>query len=220
MCTKIFQLVLVAVLLLAFMPGSAQPFMDEIKQFKQQDSIQFPPKNAILFVGSSSFRKWTDVQSYFPGYPIINRGFGGSSLPDVIRYAKDIIYPYHPKQVVIYCGDNDLAASDTVTGQTVFNRFKMLFGMIREKLPVANIVFISLKPSPSRLYTMKNEVIANDKIKNFISKQQNAVFVDVYHKMLNPDGKPIPAIFEADSLHMNSGGYKIWQKEIQPSLKK
>jgi len=209
-----------SMLLLAALQGVAQPFMDEIKQFKKEDSIQFPPKEAIVFVGSSSFRKWTDVQSYFPGYPIINRGFGGSTLPDVIRYARDIIFPYHPKQVVIYCGDNDLVSSDTVNGETVFARFKILFGMIRKNLPAADIVFVSLKPSPSRLRTMKNEEIANDKIKDYISKQQHASFVDVYHKMLNPDGKPIPAIFEADSLHMNSGGYKIWQKEIQPHLKK
>ena len=215
---KTSQSVIVILLLLVSLHSSAQPFIDEIKQFKKQDSSQFPSKNAILFVGSSSFRKWTDVQSYFPGYPIINRGFGGSSLPDVIRYAGDIIYPYHPKQVVIYCGDNDLAASDTVTGETVFTRFKILFGMIRQHLPSANIAFVSLKPSPSRLRTMKDEVIANDKIKDFISKQKNASFIDVYHKMLNPDGRPIPAIFESDSLHMNAGGYKIWQKEIQPHL--
>src|SRR5213596_1026689 len=87
------------------------PFYNEIQQFKKQDSISFPPKDAILLVGSSSFRKWQDVQSYFPNYTIINRGFGGSVLPDVIRYANDIIIPYHPKQVLIYCGDNDLASS-------------------------------------------------------------------------------------------------------------
>ena len=111
------------------------PFWEDIQNFKKQDSIHFPPKNAILFVGSSSFTKWTDVQNYFPGYKIINRGFGGSSLPDVIRYADDIIFPYHPKQIVIYCGENDLAASDTATAQIVFNRFKELFALIRKKLP-------------------------------------------------------------------------------------
>ena len=58
------------------------PFWDDIQAFKHQDSIQMPPQHAILFVGSSSFTKWTDVQNYFPGYTIINRGFGGSSLPD------------------------------------------------------------------------------------------------------------------------------------------
>src|ERR1700761_1934486 len=86
------------------------PFWNEIAEFKHQDSVQRPPSGAILFVGSSSFRKWTNLQSYFPGYTIINRGFGGSTLPDVIRYANDIIFPYHPKEIVIYCGENDFAA--------------------------------------------------------------------------------------------------------------
>src|SRR5829696_3884450 len=78
-------------------------FWNDIQRFKSQDSNYVPAKNAILFVGSSSFTKWTDVQDYFPGYKIINRGFGGSSLPDLIRYADDIIFPYQPKQIVIYC---------------------------------------------------------------------------------------------------------------------
>ena len=79
------------------------PFYNDIQQFKKQDSIHFPGKQQILFVGSSSFTKWTDIQDYFPSYPIINRGFGGSSLPDVIHYADDIIFPYQPKQIIIYC---------------------------------------------------------------------------------------------------------------------
>ena len=83
-------------LLFATLTGYAQtaPFQDEINSFKKEDSAHFPPKNAILFVGSSSFHMWTDVQNYFPGYTIINRGFGGSALPDVIRFAPDIIFPY------------------------------------------------------------------------------------------------------------------------------
>src|SRR6202012_1719283 len=110
------------------------PFWNEIAEFKKQDSLQHPPSGAILFVGSSSFRKWTNLQSYFPGYPVINRGFGGSTFPDVIRYAGEIIYPYHPKQVVIYCGDNDLAVSDSVTATVVFNRFVHLYDLIRSRL--------------------------------------------------------------------------------------
>src|ERR1700756_344400 len=99
--------VLIAGLLLIGSFASSQdtkpPFWKDIQAFKQQDSLYSPPKHAILFVGSSSFTKWTDVQSYFPGYTIINRGFGGSSLPDVIYYANDIIFPYHPQEIVIYC---------------------------------------------------------------------------------------------------------------------
>jgi hypothetical protein len=127
------KILVVFFLLLSAEKINAQPpFWDEVQNFKKQDSLHFPAKNQILFVGSSSFRKWTDVQNYFPGYKIINRGFGGSSLPDVIRYAEDIIFPYHPKQILIYCGDNDLAASDTVSATTVFIRFQQLFTFIRK----------------------------------------------------------------------------------------
>jgi lysophospholipase L1-like esterase len=195
-------------------------FWDEIQNFKKQDSINPPPKNAILFVGSSSFRKWEDVQKYFPGYKIINRGFGGSSLPDMIRYAGDIIFPYHPKEIVIYCGENDLAAADTVTSQMVFERFKKLFVLIRKKLPKVPIVFISIKPSPSRQHLMPKMVSANMIIKNYLAKNTNTTFVDVYHKMLKTDGTPMDDIFLEDKLHMTPKGYAIWKKAIQPYLLK
>jgi len=199
---------------------NAQPFADEIAAFKKQDSLQFPAKNEILFVGSSSFRKWTDVQQYFPAYPIINRGFGGSSLTDVIRYEKEIIFPYRPKQVVIYCGENDLAASDTVTGQIVFERFKILFNDIRNKFPKIPIAFVSIKPSISRQRLMPKMEQANKLIKNFIGKKEKTAFIDVYHKMLKADGTPMDDIFLEDNLHMNAKGYAIWQKAIKPYLLK
>lgn len=200
--------------------GQELPFYNEIQDFKKQDSISFPPENAILLVGSSSFQKWKDVRSYFPKYTIINRGFGGSTLPDVIRYANDVITPYHPKQVLIYCGDNDLAASDTITPQIVTKRFKTLFHIIRTNLPKTNITFVSIKPSPSRKLLMPKMKQVNLLIKSFLQKQKRASFIDVYHPMLLQNGEPLPEIFLEDSLHMNAKGYAIWKEAIQPHLLK
>ena len=203
---------------LAFQSQGQQAFAAEIKAFRQQDSLRMPPPNEVLFIGSSSFRKWTDVQSYFPGTPIINRAFGGSTLPDVIYYANDVIFPYKAKQIVIYCGDNDLAASDTVTAAMVFGRFNKLYYLIRKEMPVVDIVFVSIKPSPSRRQLMKKDVEANKLISDFISHQEHAKFVDVYSRMLRPDGDPIPDLFLSDSLHMNAKGYAIWKEAIGPVL--
>jgi lysophospholipase L1-like esterase len=200
--------------------ATAQPFIDEIRAFKKQDSLTPPPPNGILFIGSSSFTNWKDVSSYFPGYPILNRGFGGSSLPDVIRYAKDIIFPYQPKQIVIYCGENDLADSDTVTGKMVYERFIQLFSIIRKQLPAVPLAFISLKPSPSRWQLNNKMIAANQLIKKYLRKKNKTVFIDVYHKMLNEEGLPMKDIFSEDSLHMNAKGYAIWQKLIAPCLVK
>jgi lysophospholipase L1-like esterase len=202
-------------------PLSAPPaFLDEINAFKKQDSLHRPPERSILFVGSSTFRKWTKVQADFPGYTIINRGFGGSTLPDVIHYAKDIIYPYHPKQVVIYCGDNDLAVSDSVTAQVVFRRFVRLYNMIRAHLDTVDILYVSIKPSPSREKLMPRMEEANDLIRDFLAKYSHASFIDVYHKMLNAQGHPIDSLFLEDKLHMNAKGYVIWQQAILPYLEK
>jgi lysophospholipase L1-like esterase len=200
----------------------AQPFNDEIKAFKKQDSISFPSKEAILFVGSSTFRMWKDLQEDFPGYTIINRGFGGSSIPDVIRYANDIIFPYHPKQVVFYCGDNDLANSDSLssTPQVVSNHFKELFGLVRKHLPQANILYISIKPSPIRAQLMSKIEETNSLIKDFISSKQNAGFLDIYPSMLNVQGRPDPELFMDDRLHMNRRGYFIWKKALASHLLK
>jgi len=215
---KKLKLLLFFLFFFAFANAQNAPFYSEIQQFKTQDSIHFPPKHAILFLGSSSFRKWEDVQSYFPGYTIINRGFGGSTIPDAIRYADDIIFPYQPKQILIYEGDNDLASSDKITPDSVLNRFEKLFTLIREKLPKTSIAFVAIKPSPSRQKLMPEMEEANSLIKNFLKDKKNTAFIDVYHKMLNKNGTPIKDIFIEDELHMNAKGYAIWQKTIEPYL--
>jgi lysophospholipase L1-like esterase len=150
MKNKVISFVCCAIFCLFFVQKTtAQPFIQDIAAFKKMDSVLFPPRNAILFVGSSSFTMWKDVQKYFPQFTIVNRGFGGSSLSDVSRYAEDIIFPYQPKQIVIYCGENDIAGDSSVTGKMVYQRFVQLFNQIRDKMPDVPVAFISLKPSPS-----------------------------------------------------------------------
>ena len=219
---KLFLNFILLCFLFAPVVVNAQSFAGEIADFKKADSLSFPfaKQHPILFVGSSSFRKWTDIQNYFPGYPIINRGFGGSLLTDVIFYADDIIFPYHPKQIVIYCGENDLAASDSISAKIVLQRFIKLFSIIRNKLPHTSIAFVSIKPSPARQSIQPKVVQANTLIKNFLNSKKRAVFIDVYHAMLNTDGTMKKELFLEDDLHMNAKGYAIWQRIIQPSLLK
>ncbi|MBS1757270.1 MAG: G-D-S-L family lipolytic protein, partial [Bacteroidetes bacterium] len=132
--------------------------------------------------------------------------------------ADKIIFPYEPKQIVIYCGENDLAASDTVTADMVVSRFDTLFNLIRNRLPNISIVFVSLKPSPSRQKFWPKMEEANEAIKAMLENENNAVFVDVYHLMFNEDGSIKKEIFLSDNLHMNAKGYAIWQSAIAPYL--
>lgn len=206
---------------LGFVNAQTTPaFWNDIVSFKKKDSAQHLTSNSILFVGSSSFTKWQDVNNYFPGYTIINRGFGGSSLPDVIRYTYDIILPYQPKQVVIYCGENDLASADSTLAIEVLNRYKTLFNMIRINLPKTNIAFVSIKPSPVRASIQGKVKEANKLIKAFIATQKNASFINIYEAMLDVKGQMREELYVGDRLHMKPEGYAIWQKAIQPYLMK
>lgn len=199
--------------------AQTQPFEAEIKAFATSDRIVPPLQGKIVFAGSSSFTKWKDINQYFPGYPIINRGFGGANLLELTQYVQETILKYHPKQVVIYCGENDLASSDTVTPKIVMDRFVILYKIIRNQLGKKTIIsFVSIKPSISRWHLENKIVQTNALISNFIAQQTNAHFINIHNAMLEKDGSVMKDIFIADNLHMNAKGYAIWQQIIFPYL--
>jgi lysophospholipase L1-like esterase len=211
-------------ILLAFLAiaenAISQPFINEIKAFRKADSITTPPKNAVLLIGSSSFTNWKDVAKYFPEHTIINRGFGGSSLPHMTMYAEDIIFKYNPKQIIIYCGENDLTGGPSITADTIFNRVKKLHQLIRSRYKKVPIAYISMKPSPSREKYLETMQKGKAMIKSFMEHEKRSSYIDVYSSMLDANGKILTHIFLSDKLHMNAEGYKIWQGVIAPYLVK
>ena len=175
-----------------------------------------PPANPILFVGSSSIRKWEDLERTFASYDVMNRGIGGAKVNDIIFYLNDLVFPYHPREIVLYVGENDIP--DGATPDTVLERTKKLITGIRNQLPEIPITYISIKPSPSRDKYRQTVQDANSLIKEYLKTQQKITWVDVFTPMLTKDGNSRPEIFQSDMLHLNKDGYQIWKKLIQPTL--
>lgn len=188
----------------------------EIDAFAEIDRKQTPPANAVLFVGSSSIRMWEKLRESFPRIKVINRGFGGSRLEDVNYYFDKIVTLYNPKTIVLYAGENDVA--EGIAPETVAGHYRNFAAMVHQKLPKTNILFISLKPSPSRRQIIDKLKQANALIKTDIEKDQRAQFVDVFTPMLDEKGEPKAEIFREDKLHMNEKGYTIWRKILQGYL--
>ena len=215
---KIIKFILLFLLLnLAVNAQENPPFFTEILNFKKQDSLNFPPKNAVLFIGSSTFTKWKNVQTDFPKHVIINRGFGGSTLTNQLHYVGEVVYPYHPKQVVIYCGENDFP--EGATPEIVLKRVEKLIDTIRFKFPKVHISFISIKPSPSREKYLPQMKKANNMIAEMLKGVKRTDFINTADAMYTSDGKIRSDIFLKDNLHMNEKGYAIWQKIMEPYLK-
>ncbi|UOE37047.1 GDSL-type esterase/lipase family protein [Chryseobacterium oryzae] len=194
-------------------------FWDDIQNFKKIDQQTAPPENAILLLGSSSFTKWQDVSDYFPGKTIINRGFGGSRLKDLNDYADDLLKPYHPKQIIIYCGENDLADNTHLKPETVVARYKEFYAKIRERFPMVQVDYISIKFSPSREHLWQKIKEVNSKISKFMKKEKNADYIDITQVMNDSNGNIRRDLFLDDMLHITPEGYRLWSSVMNPYIK-
>jgi hypothetical protein len=194
-------------------------FEKEIQNFEKQDA-EIGIKNLqgkIVFYGSSSFRLWNNIKEDLAPLPIINHGFGGSTFPELTYYAHRMVIPYQPKTLVIYC-ENDPFGKKPKSPEQVFDAFGTFITLIRNQLPKTKIYFVSMKPSPSRRKQWHTTTKTNQMIENYIKKQKNMAYIDITKVMMKPDGSFNGGLFIADSLHMNTEGYRLWTSVMKPIL--
>ena len=188
-------------------------FENNILAFEKSDQSAPPnEKNLIVFTGSSSVVKWKTLNADFPNKNIINRGFGGSQTSDLIEFVDRVVNVYHPKQVFIYEGDNDLSSGKSV--EQVFTDFKTLFDKIRNVDRKIRISIIGVKPSPSRRRLIPQQQQYNAKVSDFLKNKKNVDFIDVFNPMIIGKDQFEPKYYVADSLHMTAEGYEVWKKVI------
>ena len=193
----------------------------DIKPFEASDKTNPPPKGAILFVGSSSIRLWKTLAQDFPEHRVINRGFGGSQLADSVAFADRIVIPYQPKLVLLYAGDNDIAAGKAP--EKVLEDFMMFVKKVHTALPQTRIAYISIKPSLARWQLVNQMRVANRLIEVYSQTRKDYTlirFIDVFTPMLGTDSKPRKELFISDGLHLNAKGYELWTSVIRPYLSK
>ncbi len=188
----------------------------DIRAFEAADRTNPPPAGAVLFVGSSSIRMWKSLVEDFKDLPVIQRGFGGSQMADLLFYADRIVLPYRPRAIVVYEGDNDLAAG--VKPAEVLSSFQAFVAKVRRGLPETRICFIAVKPSPARWKLAAEFREVNRLIAEFAHTSQGVQFIDVFTPMLDSNGQPRPELFTADMLHMNAQGYALWRDHVRPCL--
>ncbi|MEX0937796.1 MAG: SGNH/GDSL hydrolase family protein [Pirellulales bacterium] len=199
----------------AEVPEEHRRWLPAIEAFEAQDKESPPPREGVLFIGSSSIVGW-DVARWFPDLPAINRGFGGSQFADSVYFADRILLPYRPKTVVLYAGDNDIAAGKPP--EQVHDDFVEFTNAVHETLPQARIVFVAIKPSLSRWNLVEKMRDANRRIHTTTEKDDRLVFLDIDRPMIGADGRPRPELFKDDGLHLNEQGYELWSTLLRPHL--
>jgi len=193
-----------------------QRYEAEIAAFEAADRTSFPPAGGVLFVGSSTIRLWTTLAEDFPGIPVINRGFGGAFIAEVLKYSDRIILPYRPKAIVLFIGGNDIA--DGRTPESVLKTFKQLTDKIHLALPETQLFYISINPTIARWNLQAQMDATNRLLADYIGGQAWISFIDSAAHMLGPDGKPRIELLADDSLHLNREGYRMLTSLVKPRL--
>ena len=188
----------------------------EITAIENRDARTDSNKHGIVFVGSSSIRKWTSLAEDFPQHHVLNHGFGGSQLSDAAYFADRLVLAYEPSFIVVYSGGNDINAKKTP--EQVFESFCAFVTRIREKQPETPIAYLSIAGNPKRWSQVAEVIKTNGMIETYTKQHPGLIFIDVFHPMLSTNGLPRPEIFSNDNLHMNAEGYKLWAKVVGPYL--
>jgi lysophospholipase L1-like esterase len=190
----------------------------EISAFEQKDQTNPPPKDALLFIGSSTIRLWATLAEDFPNHKVINRGFGGSQIEDATHFADRVIFSYQPRMIFLRAGGNDLWAGKSP--EQVFGDYTNFVQTIHSKLPKTQIVFISLSPSIARWGQANKEKQVNQLVQDYVGKHEGLKYIETYSLPLGADGKPRAELFRDDKLHFNAQGYKLLKESVRPSLPK
>lgn len=190
------------------------PFSNEVEAFAKANSAGLPVRDATLFLGSSSIRLW-DIAGSFTDIGTVNRGFGGATTAHVLHYYKRLLPPVPPRSVVVYVGENDLAAG--ATPQAVSRDILTLLKRLRTDYPRASIAWLSLKPSPIR-WTLQPKIAQVNAAIAARAKADGFDYLDVGTVLLARDGLPDASLFRPDGLHMNARGYQRWTSLVDAWL--
>ena len=198
--------------------GDPDAWEKTIQKFENKDRLHPPEKDSILFIGSSSFTFWSTLEQDMAPLPVINRGFGGSHMRDMVRYLDRIVLPYKPRAVVLFAGTNDIVEENPDLVDLVYKGYQEFVRRVRRALPEVFIFFVAITPTPTRWRYWSIAAEANRLIQEFTHNETQLGYIDFSEQLLGPDGKPDRSLFKFDGIHPNRKCYAIWTTSIKNRL--
>jgi lysophospholipase L1-like esterase len=204
----------------SLLPTWIAQFEKDIISFEKKDSLLGHPKYDVVFIGSSTFEHWKTMQEDFAPASVVNRGFGGSTIREVIHYSDRILFPYQPKVVVLYVGNDVWGDPAEPNTEQLFGYFKLFEQKLHRKLPNTLLNFVSMRPSPMKKNLTEKQSVINDLLKQYAQNTPLTNFIDIRPVMYEKSGNLRNDIFVADSLHLNNTGNQLITGIIKPLLNK
>ncbi len=198
-------------------PGIAK-WEDDVAALEERDRRETDPDDAILFLGSSSIRLWDTIARDMAPYPVIQRGYGGAKLIDLIHYADRLLARHQPRAIVIFVANDIVKPDSDVTPDEAARRFAELLGIVRKRFPTTPVFWVEVTLTPLRADAWNLVRAATTEIRRVIDGDPNCHFIGTADEYRTANLQPRPELFNDDRLHQNEAGYAIWSRIIKARL--
>jgi len=195
-------------------------FQGEIERMLAKDKTNPPPRDGILFIGSSIFRLWTGLSEQMAPLPVFNRAFGGSVTGDILEWTDRLVLPYKPRIIVYYCGSNDVSAGESA--QAILGRTKQFLKIVGEKAPNTFVYYTAIQKAPEKRDRWDVVDAVNREMERYSHQARHLGYIDLNPVLFDGKGNLREILFLPDELQFRreSTGYAQFSKVVKPILTK
>jgi alpha-L-fucosidase len=178
-------------------------------------------ENRVVFLGASITEEW-DLNKYFNGYEIINRGLTGQRIGGYLLRFKSDVLDLKPKAVVIKMCSVNFRPYLTKEMDEIADHFISMAKMASAEhiTPIfATIVPITKSGEQYGPYVIKDKILQmNSWIREYCS-DNGLPIIDYYEAMATDDGY-MPEEISVDTVHPNEKGYELMSEAAKPVINK
>lgn len=202
----------------SYREAAVERWEKEIQRLEKLNESETHPEDSILFLGSSSIRRWDKIAVDMAPYHPIQRGYGGSKYSNVAIFSKRLIRPHSYRAVVIFVG-NDISGKTTDNTPDEVEQFiRHVIAVSKAHQPDAPVLLIEVTPTAKRWAVWPKIRELNARIREIALSTPSTYFIATAEQYLDPDSQPRTELFVSDELHLNDEGYKLWSSIIRQRL--
>lgn len=191
---------------------------DAISALESKTHGRYGAGQGVVFIGSSSIRLWDTLADDMSPIEVIQHGFGGAKLNDIVYYAERLVNAYQPRAVVVFAGTNDIDPRASKSPEVLLASYQAFVAKVRADQPDVPIYYIGITPSPRRWAIWPVAQATNELIQQWSESDPNLHFIDTSDELLGRNGEPNPDNYRFDRLHLSAQGYAIWRRIIRARL--
>jgi uncharacterized protein YneF (UPF0154 family) len=172
-----------------------------IQAFETEDKLNSPAKGAVVFLGGSSISGWETLAEDLQPLKVVNRGFGGAKVTDLIYFIDRLFGMQSPSAVVVVIGASDLSAlsgNKPKTQQQLLRLYQQLLEKIKNQVEGRPIYVLANPQKP-----VEDDFWA---------------LIDDFNQSLESIARTDKQIHYIESNQFSQQGYVVWSAVLKEHL--